>query len=174
MHYTKIFIIFFFCFISCIKPDKQKNLKNKENPLIGKVITLNSTYPISETLSQEKCNRKYKLIVIFDGECSGCIINFLEFISNYKNTIKNWNCLFISFSQDIFEIKYYMEKNNIKLTECHDLLADSNLSFFESNPFIKSNNNIFILNNSNKIINQINFFHHKEEDTIEILNNYNH
>jgi hypothetical protein len=171
MRGSVIFIILLLCFFSCKKTDKSARIKEKENTLVGEKISIDPNSLISDSFSRKECNSEYKLILTFDGECSSCIVQFLEFVSNSKNLLKNWNGVFISFSQDVYEIEYYMSKSKITLDEFQPLLADKNQSFLEDNPFINSTNNIFIIDNQNEIVEQIGFYY-KKEDVLKILNKY--
>lgn len=172
MNYAKLVIICLFCFISCKKTNQKEKLTNIDS-FVGEFITIDSKFLISpDVLKTNKCESNFKLVITFNGECSACVMQFLEFLNTNKTIFRSWNCLFIAFSDDVFEIEYYLRKNKIKLSDCQKLFPDKNSFFLQSNTFIDYKNNVFILDNKNKIVEHIGLFD-KKERTKRILQKYN-
>jgi hypothetical protein len=157
--YIFFFLVSAILLISCKGHiDNRTKKSQKENILTYKNIEL-SFYKDLQFNDSVKCNKNKKFLITFNGNCSGCILHFLEWSSKLDTILENkTKCVFISFSRDLHKIKYHIERHNIKLNKCQILIADSSSLFLKKNPFIDKKNNVLLLTKNNNIIKKFNFF----------------
>lgn len=145
------FILLLFLVILCsCKRGYQKDQENNEvvDNLKGiRIKGLDSLFK-----SNDPSN---KVLFIFNGSCSNCIMSYLDFVENLKIS-SNVECLFITNSQDDYEIRYYMDKFNIKLNPNQILLVDNKGRLLEENEQLDEYLNILLLDKDNYVLTSLN------------------
>lgn len=131
--------VIFFSFLSC-------NYQNSHDSLKGLEIefTDNISKPGKDSL---------KLIYAFDGNCSACILDFIQWLKQWNNNSDNEiKCYFISSSNDVEHIEYYIDKFDVEILQNQYLIADSSRLFFDKNKLINSYPYPILLDTNNRII----------------------
>ena len=131
--------------LQCGRPDKKDSVKQTE--------TLSHTPKFVNSLSiEDSLKRKSKnatIYVYFDGNCSSCIISFLEFLNSLRQTklqgAAQW--FYVGNMDNDYQISYHLESSGIKLTENEHLISDTDRKFISDNPFINPSDLTIILTN---------------------------
>ena len=93
------------------------------------------------------------LLISFDGNCSACIVNFIEWLKKWNSYTSNEvKCYFISRAKEIYNIEYYPEKFSVKLNSSQYLIADPDEKLLSNNKLLDTFRNILLLNYEGKII----------------------
>ena len=134
-----LLLVFSLSLVSCNQTmEHQEEMNKKLDSLIGVTKELNLEF-LEEIAPAKKPTPKLQnpilLLVLFDGNCSACIMSFLKSIKNGM-PYKADKIIFIAQSQDLLLIEYYMEQNNLTLRSNESLLLDSSNVFSRYNPEI--------------------------------------
>lgn len=136
----------------------QKNI-DLTNLRIKKLVIPN------ELKLDKNINSNYFVIIVFDGNCSFCIKDFLELlkkIQGHKSKLKI-KYVFISYSQDLFTIENYLEEYHINLDKDDILITDYERVFNEKYAFASGNPiNIILSKKGGEIISMDNPFEHHQ------------
>jgi hypothetical protein len=147
MKHTLIAIcVILFSLLSC------NNQNNNNDPLKGLELKLTDN-------TNTSCKDNIKLIYSFDGNCSACILDFIQWLKQWNNYSNNEiKCYFISKSRDIYHVEYYLDKFEVKLSQNQYLTADSSKIFWKNNELIDSYQNPLLLDKNNRILTSKNPF----------------
>lgn len=150
-----LFIVLLFSVQSCMLEKKSSDKKQISLPLKKQIVLNDSSIIkkiiIPKALKLKVLNTDFLIFVSFDGNCSSCIMDFLELakkITKHKSKNKiSW--MFISYSEDLFAIENYMKKLQVKLDSNDTFIADTNRFFYKKNPFADGNPINMILTKKN-------------------------
>ena len=144
-----LLIAIFSCFDTRKKSIEGKTVNQIDDisdKLVGKKVIIPKSISFDRTSA-------YLVLVFFDGNCSQCIGETLNWIEiNNKSMKSGVNYLFLSNSNDTYEIELHMKKFNILLTKNEYLIADVKGFFMKKNQFLDTYKNILLLNKENIII----------------------
>ena len=114
-----------------VKPQKAYDLTN---PIIKKLI-------IPKELKLDKNDSNFLVTIVFDGNCSFCVVQFLELVRKIKihKSKQKIEYVFISYSQDLFKIENYLEDFHISLNKDEVLIADNTRIFNDKYDFASGN-----------------------------------
>jgi|GEM_PF-2728443 len=132
--------------------------KEKYNdPLRGYIIDLKGTNIIQNNLDP------VNLVISFDGTCSGCIIEFIEFIIEWnRDKLTDIPCFIIVMDQDLYHVQYLLDEFEIQLTNNQLMSADSTYTFLKNNSKINDFWNLLLIDNDKAVITSGNPFGHTE------------
>lgn len=162
MNYLKYIItIFILSFTLCCDKIVEKE-QNQQDFLKGQIIDTDLPY----LAKNEKNN--YNILYIFNGECSMCLADFLDYLRNTSEITLNSEIpvYFISFSLDTYTIEHYMNESNLSLTENQYLLSDKDNMIMALNNYLDPYKNILLVGPDNKIVTSMDPF--KFEQTMEL------
>ncbi len=133
----------FAIFIYCIGYNCSSN-RASLNKLQNSVIVLPSTF---DSIIVNRNKNDTFLIYYFDGECSFCIAQFLDWLKKWQNNIGNYeiNAYFISTSANLFKIEYFLEQYKLKLEQNQILQSDYEKTFLAENDFLTGKTDILLL-----------------------------
>jgi hypothetical protein len=123
------------------RDDESKKLGNQ--PINSSPLKINVEFleklNLSESVSKTIEETEYTFFVGFDGNCSSCIISFLELhkkIKGKKLNVEQVKYLYITFADDSHLTDYLLEQSGLKLGINEFLLVDENQLFKQYNAFI--------------------------------------
>ena len=133
--------------LQCKSPDKKGTVEQIEN----QTETLSHTPKFVNSLSIEDSlkikSKNTTIYVYFDGNCSACIISFLEFVYSLRQTKPQGvtQCFYVGNMDNDYQISYHLESSGIKLMKNEHLISDTDRKFISDNPFINSGDLTVIL-----------------------------
>ncbi|GAA3557855.1 hypothetical protein [Snuella lapsa] len=143
---------------SCVDHKKSQNVLVSEtanfDDLKGNVIVFPENFLVNKY-------NKNLLLIYFDGNCSSCVaetLNWIKKINEVQNRIQDIQCFFVSRSNDVYLIEYYIDKLQVELQNNQYLKADPNDFFIKNNSFLDSYRNILLLDSKNRIITSLDPF----------------
>ena len=135
--------------LQCSRPDKKDSVEQIENQTetLSHISQFVNSLSIEDSLKIKSKNAT--IYVYFNGNCSACIISFLEFVSSLRQTklqgVTQW--FYVGNMDNDYQISYHLESSGIKLTENEHLISDNDHKFISDNPFINSSDLTVILTN---------------------------
>jgi len=152
MRFLKLIVFMLIILVSCIN---DSILKNNEEKDINISNLSNRTIQGLDKVQlfcgkNTKTSYKYKIIVYFNGMCSVCIAEMLEWQNLFKTWIHNMDVeiLFITYTNEMEILQFYFEKDKIDFP----IYFDVDSTFIKNNGIVNSSHLAFIVDSTNKIV----------------------
>lgn len=106
--------------LQCSRPDKKGTVEQIEN--LSHTPKFVNSLSIEDSLKRK--SRNAAIYVYFDGNCSACIISFLEFVNSLRQTKLQGvtQRFYIGNMDNDYQISYHLESSGIELTENEHLI----------------------------------------------------